>query len=72
MNNAELSQQGRWKVIRPSLVYRSEAEGRGGREQAETLERGKGDLLGLAKRPRSSAGEVREIFEKPSRVYPRE
>lgn len=40
MNNAELSQQGRWKVIRPSLVYRSEAEDKGGREQAETFGRG--------------------------------
>ena len=39
MNNAELSQQGRWKVVRPSLVYRSEAEDKGGREQAESFVR---------------------------------
>ena len=45
--------------VRIMKQYRSkgvaQAEGRGGREQAETLERGKRDLLGLAKRPRSSA-----------------
>ena len=37
MNNAELSQQDRWKVVRPLLVYRSKAEDKGGREQAETF-----------------------------------
>ena len=69
MNNAELSQQDRWKVVRPLLVYRSEAEDKGGREQAETLGRGLRDFLGLAKRPRPSARDLRKGFKKPNRVF---